>query len=185
VLPYIRRALGPAQLQAERVRLELTRPIGQAVFGTASSSSRIRSKIRWGGLEPPPRGSQSRALPGELRTWGLPVGFDPTPSRLRGGRSASLSYRSGLQGRDSSQTRPEASRRRPEVNPRRAAYEAAARPLSYPAPAIPPEGFEPSRARGPRRSERRAYAFRHGGKQSGSGGNRTRIALGFNQPLYR
>jgi hypothetical protein len=127
--------------------------------------------IRWGGLEPPPRGSQSRALPGELRTWGLPVGFDPTPSRLRGGRSASLSYRSGLQGRDS--------------NPRRAAYEAAARPLSYPASAIPPEGFEPSRARGPRRSERRAYAFRHGGKQSGSGGNRTRNALGFNQPLYR
>jgi hypothetical protein len=30
---------------------------------------------------------------------------------------------------------------------------------------IPPEGFEPSRARGPRRSECRAYAFRHGGKQ--------------------
>jgi hypothetical protein len=26
--------------------------------------------IRWGGLEPPPRGPQSRALPGELRTWG-------------------------------------------------------------------------------------------------------------------
>jgi hypothetical protein len=69
VLPYIRRALGPAQLQAERVRLELTRPIGPAVFGTASSSSRVRSKIRWGGLEPPPRGPQSRALPGELRTW--------------------------------------------------------------------------------------------------------------------
>jgi hypothetical protein len=44
VLPYIRRALGPAQLQAERVRLELTRPIGPAVFGTASSSSRVRSK---------------------------------------------------------------------------------------------------------------------------------------------
>ena len=43
MLPYIRRALGPAQLQAERVRLELTRPIGPAVFGTASSSSRIRS----------------------------------------------------------------------------------------------------------------------------------------------
>jgi hypothetical protein len=51
-------------------------------------------QIRWGGLEPPPRGPQSRALPGELRTWGLPVGFDPTPSRLRGGCSASLSYRS-------------------------------------------------------------------------------------------
>ena len=85
---------------------------------------------------------------------GLPVGFDPTTSRLRGGCSASLSYRS---------LRP-----------------------------IPPEGFEPSRARGPRRSERRAYAFRHGGKHSGSGGNRaeggrrpTRVALGFNQPLYR
>ena len=51
-------------------------------------------QIRWGGLEPPPRGPQSRALPGELRTWGLPVGFDPTPSRLRGGCSATLSYRS-------------------------------------------------------------------------------------------
>ena len=25
-------------------------------------------KIRWGGLEPPPRGPQPRALPGELRT---------------------------------------------------------------------------------------------------------------------
>jgi hypothetical protein len=84
----------------------------------------------------------------------------------------------GLQGRDS--------------DPRRAAYEAAALPLSYPASLMPPEGFEPqatggepSRARGPRRSERRAYAFRHSGEQNGSGGNRTRIALGFNQPLYR
>ena len=28
---------------------------------------------------------------------------------------------------------------------------------------MPPEGFEPPRARGPRRSGRRAYAFRHGG----------------------
>ena len=44
MLPYIRRALGPAQLQAERVRLELTRPTGPAVFGTASSSSRIHSR---------------------------------------------------------------------------------------------------------------------------------------------
>jgi hypothetical protein len=77
----------------------------------------------------------------------------------------------GLQGRDS--------------DPRRAAYEAAALPLSYPPSLMPPEGFEPSRARGPRRSERRAYAFRHSGEQNGSGGNRTRIALGFNQPLYR
>ena len=69
MLPYIRRALGPAQLQAERVRFELTRPIGPTVFGTASSSSRVRSKIRWGGFEPPPRGPHSRALPRELRTW--------------------------------------------------------------------------------------------------------------------
>jgi hypothetical protein len=81
VLPYIRRALGPAQLQAERGRLELTRPIGPAVFGTASSSSRVRSKIRWGGLEPPPRGPHPRALPGELRTWDGVRG-----SRAEGGR---------------------------------------------------------------------------------------------------
>ena len=72
MLPCIRRALGPAQLQAgkaERVRLELTRPgEGLAVFGTASLSSQIRSSIRWGGVEPPPREPQSRALPVELRT---------------------------------------------------------------------------------------------------------------------
>lgn len=77
-------------------------------------------EIRWGGLEPPPRGPQPRALPGELRTWGLPVGFEPTRSRLRGGCSATSELQElALQGRDS--------------NPCRAAYEAAARPLSYPA----------------------------------------------------
>jgi hypothetical protein len=52
-------------------------------------------QVRWGGLEPPPRGPPPRALPRELRTWvGLPVGFEPTRSRLRGGCSASLSYES-------------------------------------------------------------------------------------------
>lgn len=75
---------------------------------------------------------------------------------------------------------------------------------------VPPEGVEPSWARGPRRSERRAYAFRHGGigimapagiDASGSEGRRrrrrraergrasgrssTRSALVFSQPLYR
>jgi hypothetical protein len=174
VLPYIRRALGPAQLQAERVRLELTRPIGPAVFGTASSSSRIRSKIRWGGLEPPPRGPQSRALPGELRTWGRseeessrrrpeanllghlrhprPVSTrvpairpslrNGAPGRVRSDdlpRTRRVLCQSelqerGLQGRD-------LSRRRPEAYPRRATYEAAARPLSYPALCHTAEGI--------------------------------------------
>lgn len=56
-----------------------------------------------------------------------------------------------------------------ESNSRHAGYGPAARPLSYPAIRIPPEGFEPSRARGPRRSERRAYAFRHGGMMAPAG----------------
>ena len=43
MLPCIRRALDPAQLQAD--------------------------EIRWGGFEPPPRGPHPRALPSELRTW--------------------------------------------------------------------------------------------------------------------
>ena len=63
-------------------------------------------KIRWGGLEPPPRGPQPRALPGELRT-------------------CCDEYR------------------RRESNPHRPC--------------------------GPRRSERRAYAFRHGGMMAPAG----------------
>lgn len=63
--------------------------------------------------------SYRRAIRSAITPSALPVGFDPTHSRLRDGCSASLSYRSEWQGWDS--------------NPRRAGYEPAARPLSYPA----------------------------------------------------
>jgi len=63
-------------------------------------------RIRWGGLEPPPRGSQSRALPGELRTWdgvrrsGTFLGIRDTLARLAPGCLAVRpSLRSGAPGR--------------------------------------------------------------------------------------
>lgn len=183
---------------------------GAAVFGTASSPGRICLTGPLPGRTPGSGGADSNRLlgghiPALCRVSYLPGARSEEESNLRGhrrclarlapgcltarpslpneapGRFRSdalpltrrvlcrLSYRSAIAGRDS--------------NPRHVAYEAAARPLSYPALEVPPEGLEPSRARGPRRSERRAYAFRHGGV-NGSGRARTRTALVFSQPLY-
>jgi hypothetical protein len=66
------------------------------------------------------------------------------------------------------------------------AYEAAALPLSYPAAPCRRRDLNPH-GPCPRRSERRASAVspRRRVPGNGSGGSRTRCALGFNQPLYR
>ena len=59
----------PAQLQTERVRLELTRPLWPGGFRDRVLIQPGPLQIRWDGFEPPPRDSQPRALPSELRTW--------------------------------------------------------------------------------------------------------------------
>jgi hypothetical protein len=51
------------------VRLELTRPLWPGGFRDRVLIQPGPLQIRWDGFEPPPRVSQSRALPSELRTW--------------------------------------------------------------------------------------------------------------------
>jgi hypothetical protein len=186
VLPCIRRALGPAQLQAA-VKTERSggadsnRRLGGhspalCRLSYAPGRSEVGSNLRRrdsavAGLAPQcltTRPPLRNGAPGRCRLDDLPL----TRRVL-----SQLSYRSGIAGAGF------------EPAPV-AAYEAAALPLSYPAAPCRRRDLNPH-GPSPRRSERRASAvsprrrFQGNGFSNGFGGNRTRCALGFNQPLYR
>ena len=163
MLPYIRRALGPAQLQAEsgagETRTHKARwawrfsgpPLHPA--RSARGSGGAGSNRRLGGHNPALcRLSYAPAVPlGQHSETGAPGRIRPDDLPLTRRALFQLSYRSGIAGVG---FEPKATEGQPTSV---AAYEAAALPLSYPAPPYRRRDLN-SHGPSPRRSERRASA---------------------------